>query len=64
MYIFISIEQVSKHTQFLSRTTCSNLIVLSLDKSYLPLQASRLRKTARSMLDVRKPYLSLHTVNK
>ena len=38
-YNLINIERESK--QSLSRTTCGNLLVLNLDKSYLPLQVSR-----------------------
>ena len=37
LYILINIERVSKHS-----VTILELLVLSLDKSYLPLQASRI----------------------
>ena len=44
-------------------TTCGNLLVLSLDKSYLLLQVSRVGYPTRSMLGVRRPHLAVCTLN-
>ena len=41
LYILINIERVSKHSVTILGQRMVNLLVLRLDKSYLPLQASR-----------------------
>ena len=57
-----NIERLRKHSITNTDVSGNNRLVLSLEKSYLPLHWSRVGQPARSLLGVRRAS-TLHTVN-